>query len=78
MLVINVILINNQYFSLVHRLYNTYVNWHLVDMNPLLNTKLGHKNIKRRLKNTNNFGLANDRTVSLCEVRNENTQVEMS
>jgi hypothetical protein len=54
-----------------------YVNGHLVDMDALLDTELGDENIKGSVENPHNTGLANNGSVSLRQVRNQQAQEQM-
>lgn len=46
-------------------------------MDTFLYAKLGKKNIKSSVKNTDNLGLTDNGTVALSKIGNEVTQVEM-
>jgi hypothetical protein len=50
----------------------------LVNVNALLNSELRHKNVEGGIQNPNYLGLANDRTVSLGEIRDQHTQEQVS
>lgn len=47
-------------------------------MDTLLNCKLGNENVERRVKNTNDSSLADDRAKALCEVGDEEAQEQVS
>ena len=55
----------------------TYFDWHLVNMNALLDTKIRHQYIEGSIQDADNPSLSNDGTVTLCQVRNEHTEVQM-
>lgn len=48
----------------------TYVDRHLINVNPLLDTKLWYKDVESSIKNADHSSLANNRSVSLSEVGN--------
>ena len=46
-------------------------------MNSLLDAELGNKDVERSIKDTNNLGLPNDRSIPISEVRNKHTKEEV-
>lgn len=77
-LVVHVILKSDELPDAYWNDINTHVDGHLVNMNSLFNPELGDQNIESSVQNTDNFGLTNDRTISLSQIRDEHTQEQMS
>lgn len=59
-------------------LHRAYLDRHLVDMDTLLDTKLGNENIESRVEDTDDTCLPNDRAKALCEVGDEKAQEQVS
>lgn len=76
-LVINMVLRSHLSFCNALR-ERPHIDWHLINMDAFFNAKLWYENVKCGIKDANNFGLSDDRPVTLCEVRDQNTQEQMS
>lgn len=77
-LVVNVVLDGLLLIIARKQVHKTYIDGHLIDMHPLLNSEFGNKNIESSIQHTNNSGLTNNGAVSLREVRNQDTEEQMS
>jgi hypothetical protein len=55
----------------------THVNWHLVNVYPLLDTEFRDQNIESCVQNANNFCLPNDRSIPLSQVSNQDTKEQV-
>lgn len=55
----------------------TYINGHLVDMYPLLNTEFWNKDVEGSVQNIHHSGLSNDWPIALGQVSDQNTQEQV-
>lgn len=46
----------------------THIDWHLVDMDTLLNAELGNEHVEGGIQHTDHLSWTNDRSVALREV----------
>jgi hypothetical protein len=53
----------------------THLNWHLIDMNPLLNAKVGNDDIECLIQDPNNSSLSSEWAILLCQIRHERAEV---
>lgn len=67
-------MISNWERSLKHE---TNVDWHLVHVDSLFNTKLRNQYVEGCIKYIDNLGLTDNRSVSLGQVRNEDAEEEV-
>lgn len=56
----------------------TYLDRHLVNVDTLLDTELRYIDVEGRIENTNNLCLADDGTIALSEIGDEDAKEEMS
>ena len=55
----------------------TYVDWHLVHVNALLDTEFRYQYIEGSIQDADDSSLPDDWTIPLSQIRNENTEVQM-
>jgi len=54
-----------------------YLDGHLVNMDTLLDTEFGDKNIESSIQNPNDLGLSNDRAIAVGKIGDHHTEEEM-
>lgn len=55
----------------------THLNWHLVDVNTFLDTKVLNNDIERLVEDSNDMSLSIDWSVLLSEIGDESAEEEM-
>ena len=79
MFVIDVILWTRNEYECQRLIFerDTYVNRHLINMDPLLNAKFRDEHIESSIKDAHNNSWANDRPVALCEIGDKDAEIQV-